>query len=280
MLRILNTTEMGKRFQIGWAATIAAAVLTLASAVQAVSIPHGTLDLVAEDQAIQPGKTFYAGLKFSLEPGWHIYWINPGDAGQPPRVTWQLPSGITAGAIEWPYPQPLAAFSAMDFGYEGDVLLLVPMKADAAIKAENTANLGAEVKLIVCREMCIPGRAQLSLALPVKGQAEPQPAAKPWFDGARKKLPRPAPRNWTFRATDQKDSFRLIATVGRPVSKAIFFPLEESQIANAAPQNVQPSKSGFQMTLKKSNELLRPIAHLKGVLVLDGQAYEVDAPVK
>jgi DsbC/DsbD-like thiol-disulfide interchange protein len=254
--------------------------LSMSPALHAATIPHGNVELVAEQQAIQPGKTFYAGLKFNLEPGWHIYWINPGDAGQPPRVNWQLPAGVTAGAIEWPYPQQLEAFSAVDFGYEDEVLLMTPMKAAAAFKAGGTASLGAQVKLIVCREMCIPGKAQLSLPLPVKEQAPAPSAAKPWFDAARKKLPRPAPRGWSFRAVNQKDSFRLTAEVGHRVSKAMFFPLKESQIENAAPQNLQPLKAGFQMTLKKSNELLKPIAHLKGVIVIGDQAYDIDAPVK
>jgi len=273
---------MNKRARLqGYLIGVASVVVSLVSVVQAapVAIPHGSVELISEEQAIQPGKTFYSGLKFNLEPGWHIYWINPGDAGQPPRVNWQLPAEISAGAIEWPYPQPLAAFSAMDFGYEGGVLLLVPMKADAGLKIGNSANLGAEVKLIVCREMCIPGKAQLSLALPVKNQPQALAAAKPWFDAARKKLPQPVPRGWAFRAAEQKDSFRLTATVGHPIGKAIFFPLEESQIANAAPQNLQPSRNGFQMTLKKSPELLKPIGRLRGVLVVGDKAYDIDAPV-
>ena len=245
-----------------------------------VPIPHGTVDLVTENQAIQPGKSFYAGLKFNLEEGWHIYWINPGDAGQPPRVNWQLPSGITAAAIEWPYPQPLAAYSAMDFGYQGEVLLLVPMKASAALKAGSPASLNAEIKMIVCREMCIPGKAQVSLALPVAAQAGSPSAAKPLFDAARRELPQPAPRNWTFRAADQKDSFRLVASVGHSLGKATFFPLQDSQIENAAAQNVRPSKTGFSMTLKKSTQLLKPISHLRGVLLVGDKAYDIDVPVK
>jgi len=227
---------------------------------------------------VQPGRDFYAGLKFVLEKGWHIYWINPGDAGEPPRVTWRLPPEITAGALEWPYPQPLSAFSLRDYGYEGEVLLPVAMKSTSALKPGNSAVLNADLRLIVCQDVCIPGKAQISMSLPVKAEAPAASGSKPLFDAARAKLPRKPPASWKFRVNNEKDSLRLVATLGRPVSKAVFFPLEEGQIENAAPQVVQPSKAGFQMRLKKSNQLTKPVSTLRGVLLMGDKAYLVHAP--
>jgi len=238
------------------------------------------VELVAEHSSIQPGHNFKIGLKFQLEKGWHIYWINPGDAGQPPRVTWALPSGLRAGEILWPYPKTLSAFSAVDFGYEDEVLLTVPMQANASLKPP-TANLNADLKLIVCQDVCIPGKAKLSLSLPVVSQTPSvNTTVKSTFDATRERLPRPTPTGWKFQATDRKDSFYLNGVVGRPIKEAFFFPLEESQIENAAPQKVQSSKSGFAMVLKKSNQLTKPIQHLRGVLLLGDKAYFVNAPVK
>jgi DsbC/DsbD-like thiol-disulfide interchange protein len=245
-----------------------------------VSIPHGTIELVAETGSIRPGHSFFAGLNFHLEPGWHIYWINPGDAGEPPRVTWRLPAGISAGPIEWPLPQALPAFSDMDFGYQNQVLLLVPMMVSAGVRAA-PADIAAEVKLIVCREVCIPGKARVELSLPISNRAATRNlSVRKLFDAARKQLPRPAPTVWKFKATSQKDSFRLTGTLGHPIKTAFFFPLEPSQIENAAPQTVQPAKAGFAMTLKKSEQLLQPIRDLKGVLLLGDRAYVIAAPVE
>lgn len=244
------------------------------------SIPHGTVELVAESASLQPGRDFYAGLRFVLEKGWHIYWINPGDAGEPPRVTWRLPPEIKAGALEWPYPQPLAAFSLRDYGYEGEVLLPVPMKSTAALKPGSSAVLNADLRLIVCQDVCIPGKAQVSMSLPVKAEAPAASGSKPLFDAAKAKLPRTPPASWKFRVNNEKDSLRLVATLGRPVSKAFFFPLEEGQIENAAPQVVQPSNVGFQLSLKKSNQLTKPIGALRGVLQIGDKAYLVHAPAK
>ncbi|MCU1341337.1 MAG: hypothetical protein JWN92_760 [Candidatus Acidoferrum typicum] len=99
----------------------------------AASIPHGTVDLVAENQSIAPGRQTYFGLNFQLEKGWHIYWINPGDSGQPPRVQWHLPDGLSAGEIKWPAPRRLGTSTIVDFGYDGTVMLLVPVRASSTL---------------------------------------------------------------------------------------------------------------------------------------------------
>ena len=150
-------------------------LLSAASAqTEGTPIPHGTLELIARDQSIAAGHTLDLGLRFQLEKGWHIYWVNPGDSGEPPRVEWQLPAGLTAGAMEWPAPRRLESGSIVDYGYEGVVLLIVPLHAAASLAAQPPVRLGAEIKLLVCsHEMCIPGKAELSLTLPIKSQAPP-----------------------------------------------------------------------------------------------------------
>ena len=74
---------------------------------QPVRTQHLTVELLTETSSIAPNRDFLAGLHFILDKGWHIYWINAGDAGEPPRVDWQLPAGITAGALQFPAPQRL-----------------------------------------------------------------------------------------------------------------------------------------------------------------------------
>ena len=244
-------------------------------------IPHGTLELIAENQSTAAGHELYLGLHFQLEKGWHIYWVNPGDSGDPPRIKWQLPPNTTVGEIEWPTPRRLGTPSIVDFGYEDEVTLIVPIHAPASLKSQQSAQIGAEVKVLVCREICIPGKAQLSLTLPVESRAAaPDARNSSLFAAARKSLPRPAPRSWKFSVADAGNSFVLTANLGHQVSQAVFFPLAESQIDNAAPQNLLPASAGFRLTLRKSDQLRKPTARLKGVLVLSAaQAYIIDVPL-
>jgi thiol:disulfide interchange protein DsbD len=169
----------------------------------------------------------------------------------------------------------------VDFGYEDEVTLLVPMHADAKLALQGPAQLAAEVRVLVCREICIPGKAQLSLTLPVKSQAPvPDARTSDLFTAARKSLPQPAPRNWRLSVADENNSFVLSANVGHQIAQAIFFPLAESQIDNAAPQKLAPTAVGFRLTLRKSAQLLKPIERLKGVLVISAdRAYLIDAPL-
>jgi DsbC/DsbD-like thiol-disulfide interchange protein len=261
-------------------------------------IPHGTLELIADKQWLPVGGAIDVGLHFQLEKGWHIYWINPGDSGEPPRAHWQLPSGITAGAsesgatgagkIEWPTPQRFQTSSTIvDYGYVDAVLLIVPLHVDASLAAQATARIAADVRLLICsHEMCVPGKAQVSLTLPVKSQPAAADARNAeLFTATRKSLPRPAPANWKLSVADAKDSFVLSVDLGHQtkvhqIAQAVFFPLAESQIENSAEQKLLPQANGFRLTLRKSDQLTKPITRLKGVLVLSGDdAYLIDVPL-
>jgi DsbC/DsbD-like thiol-disulfide interchange protein len=248
----------------------------------AASIPHGTVDLVAEDQWIAPGHQCYLGINFHFEKGWHTYWINPGDSGQPPHAEWLLPAGLTAGEIEWPAPRRFGASTIADFGYDEAATLLVPIRAAASLQPNQPAQLGAEVFVLVCREICIPGKAHISLSLQIKSMPpKPDGSTRELFTAARKSLPRAAPGDWAISAIDANDSFMLIVNSGREITHAAFFPLEESQIDNSAPQKLKPAATGFRLTLRKSDQLLKPIKRLKGVLeVSANQNYVIDTAVR
>ena len=266
-------------------AIISVAAALALSSIQAraagTPIPHGTLELIAEKQWIAAGHPFNVALRFELGKGWHVYWVNPGDSGEPPRVTWDLPDGIKAGAIEWPAPRRLGTSTIVDYGYQDGVTLIVPMRADANLSSQNPVQIAANVKVLVCREMCIPGKAQVSLTLPIKLQPPPASAqSTQFFTEARKAWPRPAPASWKFSIAQTNDSFVLTANLGHKITGAIFFPLAESQVSNAAPQTLVTTGTGFTLTLRKSDQLLKLIARLKGVLVLSGeQPYSIDAPI-
>jgi DsbC/DsbD-like thiol-disulfide interchange protein len=280
MWRRCSSFRARKVFALGAAWLLCAAAASTAYA-DGTPIPHGTLELVAENQSIAAGRTIYLGLRFQLEKGWHIYWVNPGDSGEPPRLKWQLPAGVSVGEMEWPTPRRLGTQSIVDFGYEDGVMLIVPAHAEASVATQGLAQIGAEVKVLVCREMCIPGKAQLSLTLPVKSQSPvPDARAAGWFAAARKELPCPPSASWKISVTDAGDALVLTAKLGERVAHADFFPREEAQVKDAAPQQFAALPGGFRLTLRKSDQLLKPIARLKGVLVLqDDRGYIIDVPV-
>ena len=251
------------------------------AAAQSVKFPHGTLSLVSEKAWIEPGREFTVGAHFTLEPGWHIYWVNPGDSGEPPKFTWKLPPGFSAREAQWPAPRRLGSATVADFGYDRDVTLLIPMKASANSTASGTASLEAYVRLLICREMCIPGKTTATISVPIKSGAAPaDKTGAALVNAARMQLPEKMPANWHATANATKDSFVLKVQGSGKLDGAKFFPLTPSQVDNVAPQQFATNSGGFELTLKKSEELEKPITRLKGVLeTLDGKAYAIDAAV-
>src|SRR5215470_7883918 len=106
------------------------------------SSPHARVELVSRQNTAIQGADLQLGVHFVLEPGWHIYWINPGDSGQPPVLKWQLPPGFSAGEIEWPRPERMQSTPQLaDYGYHGEVLLPVN------IHVPSTAAAGSPVQI-------------------------------------------------------------------------------------------------------------------------------------
>jgi DsbC/DsbD-like thiol-disulfide interchange protein len=235
--------------------------------------------LVSEQSSIAPGQELWAGVMFHLNSGWHIYWLNPGDSGEPPTVQWHLPAGFRAGQLLWPVPKRLQSFSAIDYGYEDQVLLMVPVRTPADLRPGDNVNIQATVQWVVCREVCIPGRQEVALALPIQHSAAPQ--SSELFEATRKQLPQPLPPGWRLSALSEKEDFVLSIRAGHAIERATFFPLVPEQIEDAAPQEVSPFAQGVRLKLRKSDRLLKPIANLKGLLALpSGKTYVIDVPVQ
>ena len=251
-----------------------------AGVAQEVQAQHARVELVSQQASFVPGQETLLGVHFSLEKDWHVYWINPGDSGQPPVLHWQLPAGFSVGEIQWPRPEKLQKGHLADYGYNDQVTLLVPVRVPNDYKSNADADIQLQARWLICREVCIPDHAQLRLTVPSGGTSAVDQKHSLLFAETRKLLPKPWPQSWKAHVTSDKDTFILSVQTGKAIRKAEFFPLEANQVENAAPQPVKPNPLGAQITISKSDQLLKPIASLKGVIVLaDGSAYQIQAPV-
>jgi len=248
---------------------------------QPVRSQHLTVELITESKTIAPNHDFLAALHFVLDKGWHIYWINAGDAGEPPSVDWHLPTGITAGDLQFPAPQRLPLGPLMDFGYENEVLLPVPMRAAGDIKPGTTQTLRGHIHFLVCSNVCIPGQAQVQHTVSVAVQpGPPDPETEPLFLTAEHHLPRTLPAGATVSLTQTKTAFVVTLATGHRIESAEFFPLDQNAIANAAPQTVEPLSDGVRITVPKAQGLQKTPAKLHGLIKLpDGTAYQFTSAI-
>jgi thiol:disulfide interchange protein DsbD len=260
-----------------------AAELPAAAESNSADAPHVHAQLVFPIPHLPTkGGITQAGLYFKLEPGWHVYWSNPGDSGEPPQIIWALPKGITATALEFPAPERLPLGPLMDYGYENEVLLPFNILS-AGLTPGSTETLDAKVNWLVCREVCIPGKAELKEEVDV---LSPAPSDLSLYDGPdhdlwlrlADRLPEPLPSGDTavFQATP--GGFRLAVTTGQSEAQAEFFPADQSIVDNPAPQTVTPTAAGLILDLKKDASLTANPTQLKGVLELSGgRNYEIAA---
>ena len=141
-----------------------------------VSTPHVRAELIAHaPEGVAPGQPVWLGLQLTHQPHWHTYWKNPGDSGLPTALNWQLPAGLDVGEVAWPVPQKIRVGTLANYGYEGQVLLAVPLQVSGAFKpplvgsAAQTLEVRLHATWLVCRVECIPEEGSFVLQLPLRG---------------------------------------------------------------------------------------------------------------
>ncbi len=257
-----------------------AVALPARAASNSADAPHVHVQLVIPEKQLSTAVENEAGLYFKLEPGWHIYWKNPGDAGEPPHIHWTLPSGISATPMQFPAPKRLPLGPLMDFGYENQAVFLFDFVIGPSAKAGPSV-LHAKVDWLVCREVCIPGKVDLEenvrivLGKPVPGQILYEDQALMNWSIRQIPLSQPSEYRAVFQPT--ASGFRLEVDTGHHEIQAAFFPEDQDILDNPAPQKFTPIATGLILDLKKDANLVANPAQLKGVLELSYGNYEIAA---
>jgi len=228
------------------------------------------VSLISEQHSIEPGQSFWVALHFDIIEGWHTYWKNAGDSGNPPRIEWQLPPGISASDIHWPYPQRLPIGPLMNYGYSNEAWLLVRMTAADNIKAAQLS-LNASAAWLVCKEECIPEEGEFSLSLPVASPGESQ--ASNWhaqFQLIQQRLPQPAP--WPNRIHVEDNEIDLRIQIAEhdagQIEDVYFFPARYGIAEHAAQQSSSVDDQTLSINIRRGDLKAQALQSLQGVLVL------------
>jgi len=257
-----------------------------AAGAQPVKVDHAEAELVAATSAVVPGQPLQAGLRIKHDPHWHTYWQVPGDSGLPTTLHWKLPAGWRAGAIEWPVPQRFPVGPLMNFGYDGEVLLPVTLTPPPDLAVGQSVLINARADWLICADVCIPGGADLGLALPVQAAAAPSRHAA-LFAATRQKIPRPAALAQASATIDGARIRLAFAPTAAP-KEVVFFPLQEARIEAAAAQVMRSEEGRTALYLTAAQPVAADFKTLKGVLVVDGGpgradqggwAGEIDVPL-
>lgn len=232
-------------------------------------------ELIAAIDTIQPGVPFSVGLHQRITPHWHTYWKNPGDSGEPTRISWTLPEGFTASEIRWPVPEAIPVGPLMNFGYSDSLLLPVTITPPEDLDRSRPIEIRARANWLVCEAICIPESAELSLSLPVAANgASPMPGEHAaLFDETERGIPGPARWSTTFARAPGSITLNVAAPEldQQRVTSVTFFPDEWGAVEHAAPQQVSWSSDGVTLALKPGELTENDLQSLNGLLVLTEQ---------
>jgi len=216
------------------------------------------MTLVPSGTAVPPGGEIRVGVEFEMAPGWHIYWENPGDAGLPTTVEWDLPPGFEAMPLEWPAPERIIE--------PGDIQVLAYKKrvvAVAAIRAppgaSGAARIAAKGRWLTCKEICIPGSGAAEITLPVG--TDGAPANEDIFAEWSARMPAAGPSPYPVAWSESGGEISLeVSGVPEGVA-ADFFPLTTGGDATGHPS---VARTGDKLLIRLQGAL-----PAKGLLVLD-----------
>ncbi|MEM8987874.1 MAG: thioredoxin family protein [Pseudomonadota bacterium] len=231
-------------------------------------------ELFTEHKAVAPGETVWFALELDIIDGWHTYWRNPGDSGEPVRIAWRLPEGWSVGDILWPTPERIDVGPLSNYGHHGAPVFLVPitLPEDAPL---GDVPVEADATWLVCADICVPEDASFAMSLPVAATSAVDEARAAAFQAARAALPEPAA--WEARLHGEAGA--IVLTVSAPtiaagvqsgdITGAEFFAYDEGLVEHAAPQAFRAGADGISLMLQPGFTAdLDALAASDGVLVL------------
>jgi thiol:disulfide interchange protein len=233
-----------------------------------------TATLIPEVTSVAPGDPFTVALKLEHPAEWHSYYLQSGGVELPPSITWKLPDGAKAGAIQWPVPEVKEGFSGKSFVYSGSPVFLMEITPPSTLSEGETFTFSATANWQICANSCIDEEASFSLNLPVSNNKVIDPEQTGLFETARQSIPKSLPSEISRSAKPDSaspDTVRLAikGITKRPVD---FIPNEPYLKALSENGKITPIEDGFLLTLerKKTDFLDNPIPQgnsISGILV-------------
>ncbi len=273
---------------------------------------HVDASLIAQHDTWQPGTTVTVGLRLAMDEGWHTYWKNPGDAGMPTSITWDLPDGWTAHGIDWPTPVYFETNGIGGYGYVGTVVL--PVRIDVPPDAApGSVTLKAKASWLECADICIAGSADLQLTGRV-GNDKPQPVAEhaELLAAAAARQPEPLPTGAATAFVEDNLIVLVLHLNGTMLeddaaARTRFYPDQSGVIDMSASQEVDPVTiemtrtllpddggtivgTGVSVSVPMSSLRSSPLDRLTGVLIIEPlpdaespdppRVWRIDVPVE
>ncbi|MEP7234709.1 MAG: protein-disulfide reductase DsbD domain-containing protein [Ignavibacteriota bacterium] len=229
---------------------------------------------------LQAGKGFTLGIKMLLEPEWHTYWKNPGDAGLPMTAELVDANGFTAGQLRFPTPHKLATPESVLYGYDSEVVFLLPIKSAKGVKT--SPHFKVKLTWLACKEVCLPGETTIEFNADSVSAAERKDNQR-ILDRWTARLPQPGSGfnldkiGTTISVNGDKTSVFIKFLEMAPGTITDFFPEEiEGYVIDYT--HILIGESGITLTLTPESKDSK-LAMIKGLVLIGSSGYEANFPV-
>ncbi len=249
--------------------------------------PHSDAVLVAATTTIARGATSTVAVRLTLDPRWHTYWTNPGDAGLPLKVKWTVPDGVVIGALQFPTPRLTPQPPLMSYGYEDELFVLADVTVPASYSG-GALTITGKADWLACAEVCLPATGALSLTIPI---TDTPPGATQWATAiAQTRAMVPVPLTG-YAVNAWSDSARYIVALIRertstatPFVLPYFFADSADVLDHAAAQLVSQVPDTLVFALPRPSTDTGTVARLSGIIAVDIDAksphsFVIAAPV-
>jgi thiol:disulfide interchange protein DsbD len=231
------------------------------------------VELLSETTNIVPGEQTWLGLRLEAAEGWHTYWKIGGDSGEPTQaVDWVAPEGTQVGEIRWPAPYwiPFQGPDLVNYGYEGQVVLPIPVTVPDNVEGE-FVDFSTTVKWFVCNDICLPGEQRLDLSLPIGEVIELDASNAALSSQARETVPqRDHELEFLIVAAGERVSlgFQSAEPIFKDVVDAWFFLSRGEIISNGPLRDVTISDNMIQVTHNQHSRIPDDLTDVYGSLVV------------
>ena len=237
---------------------------------------NASIEILFNDTFIESDQEFIAAIKFTLTPGWHIYWKNPGDSGLPPEINWKLPKGLEVKEILWPVPELASLDPLTSYGYYDELVLPIRFIAGEGFSFDQ--NFSAFISFLICDDICIPEDTNINVNFSKSNQINSKEIINRWI----KRLPEQASFKVNAFLTDE--TFKISWGDPKIIQSAFFYP-EQSGLINYSSEQIFVTQNGESSLLIDRPENFREENNIvSGILELSTQNkknyYEVSSNIE
>lgn len=193
-------------------------------------------EIIPEANGVAPGETLWFAIRQTVRENWHVFWVNPGDAGIPLNLQWEMPDGFEAGELLYPAPEFIPVGPLASYAHEGEPVFLVPVTAPQGAPVGETIDVAIDAAWQVCEQICVPEGARFEFALPVVAQPETDVETQAVFEQARAALPNAYDGEASLARAGDRYALTVQSWPSDSARDVFFFPVVEGLTTPAAEQ--------------------------------------------